>query len=302
MPHAYIMLSELRDPHFCFGTWLQQEAIHPPTITETGKQQKRLAQASTQALMHSEVCASLNEVMATFDSSSPFRRLLAEVRVGRDRAAALDTMAEALSEQVGGAYLVQSSRFKRLSPPSTSAIGFLNLYTAALINAAKTYIALARVASELMVEQGDKLEVACRELVLNNRHSARQLSYLPQPVFNLFLNLNGNNIPGGTRAYRFPSGNFVITLSKGSIYLLPSARFLEDLVAAANAPDTLLHSQDRIGQLVTERFRDAYNAVAEGCPAFKRGQASCKTQGRRGVAEGLLDSLDGAILKLLFGS
>lgn len=293
---------EPRDPTFCFGAWLQQEAIHPPIVTETGKQEKRLAQTSTRALMHTEVCASLNEVVAAFGFTSPCRQLLDKVRVRGDRAAALDMIAEALSEQVGCTYLAQAGRLKDLIPPSTSAIDFLNLYTAALINAAKTYFALGRVAWELVVEQGGELEAAGRELVLNNRHSARQLSQLSQPVFNLFLNLNGDNIPGGTRAYRFPSSNFMITRSKGSIYLLPSAPFLDGLVAAANAPDTVLRSHNRIGQLVTERFRQAYNSVAEGCPAFKRGPASSHTQGRPGVAERLLDSLDEVILKTLFGS
>jgi hypothetical protein len=294
--------TEPRDLAFRFGTWLQQEAIHPPNVTEIGKQQKRLAQNSTRALMHTEVCASLNDVVGAFGSSSRFRQVLEEVRVGGVRDAALDTMAEALSNQVGDTYLAQASRLKGLPPPSTQAIDFLNLYTAALINAAKTYIALGRVACKLLVEKGEKREEAGRELVLNNRHIARQLSHLPQPVFNLFLNLNGDNIPGKAKAYRFPTGNFVITHSQGSMFLLPSASFLDDLVAAANSPETSVCSYDRFGRIVTERFRHAYNAWAEGCPAFKRGPVSSQTQGRPGVAEALLDSLDEVILETLFGS
>lgn len=290
------------DPWFRFVRTLLVEKIHRPTVTSGGRNRRALAQSATRAVMHTEVCSSLNDVVYTFGSSPAYRRILDSSHSDRDRLLSLDALASSISERLIAIYTVQAGVLDRLAEGRPRASDFLNLYTAALINAVRTFVALGRVACEKIAESGiapgKEREAEGGDLIFHNRHVAGELSRFSQPLFNLFLNMNGC-IPGQPEPYQFPSSNYACARLGTSHYLLPTRAFLESFAEAANSTSTVVENYDRAGLLEKERFRHAYDAEARGCPAFKWGLTSTGAPGRPGVGQSLLDSMDQMICEIV---
>lgn len=305
MSLADCTIADPRDPWFGFARALLKEQIHRPAVTSAGTNRRVLAQSATRALTHTEVSCNLNNVGYTFGSSDAYRRILDGSRGDRDRLPLLDALASSGSERLMTIYAVQLACFDRLPERRPHATDFLNLYTAAVINAVRKYVALGGVACEKIVERENALGKQCEseggDLVFNNRHVAGQLSRFPQPFFNLFLNMNGC-IPGQPEPYRSQSSNYVCEKLGTSHYLLPTRAFLESLAEGENSTGTLVENHNRAGLLERDRFRHAYDTEATGCPAFKREHASTGTAARPGVGPSLLDSMDRMICEIVLSN
>src|SRR4051812_48536076 len=101
-------IGDRSDPWFRFARTLLVEKIHRPTVTSAGWNRRALAQSATRALMHTEVCSSLNDVVYTFASSPAYRRILDSSRGDRDRLLSLDAVASSISERLMAIYVTQA--------------------------------------------------------------------------------------------------------------------------------------------------------------------------------------------------
>lgn len=249
-------------------------SIGPPNADGRGRTERTRTQLLTRHLMQTEACRSLNSIVLHYKATPEHKSALYSRKSNAELYIILEGIELDICAKLRHQYIKQ---FRALSaiehyPPEVN--DFLNLYTAALMNAVKTYASLTRLAISKLDERNIPVpEIFSSNgiaLLRNNQHLAHELSRLPLPVFNLFLNNNGGNIPVGTQPYRFDKRNFMIAELSGSYYLLPTEEHLKIFARIANSPETIIQKYGRSGEIEVENFRASYSASAMGCPAFKR--------------------------------
>jgi hypothetical protein len=163
-------------------------------------------------------------------------------------------------------------------------------------NAISIHLALAKIVFEKL-QSIDKTH-RLTETLLGLRSTVSQFAKLQANTLKLIENLNGV-ISNQEEAYKFTSENFeLIENEEGKLVLLPTKKFINQVITEANDPSTMIKSYNYEDDYFTafvenKNFRENYSKP-KGCPIH-----SSQTQSGENVMDRYFNKVEGILISLV---